>query len=315
MSEVNVSTLHLARRIVLDYVAPPPGILENLSGCAANESHLWTVSDEGRSIERLERHMSGYRFDAPIPLDDLIPGIPGDPDDELDLESLDFADSMLWICGSHCKARRKPQGSEQVSPVIRERNSRRLLARIKFQEDGQTPSGADFLPFDGVESLRDHLEKDPFLSPYKDLPTKEGGFDIEGLAVVNDNVFLGLRGPVVGGFAVIVELALNSAFRIVSHKLHFVDLGGLAVRELARNGSSMLIIAGPVGEALGPFSLQTWQPGASHTERILTWDTIAEKPEGMCCATIDGEIGLLLLHDSPSARINGAKYEADWLVP
>ena len=43
------------------------------------------------------------------------------------------------------------------------------------------------------------------------IPSKDNGFDVEGLAVSGDRVFLGLRGPVLRGWAMVVELRVRTA--------------------------------------------------------------------------------------------------------
>jgi hypothetical protein len=88
------------------------------------------------------------------------------------------------------------------------------------------------------------------------LPSKENGFDIEGLAVRGDRVFLGLRGPVLRGWAIIVEIAVEESDAGVLtlkpigpsdalYKKHFVDLNGLGVREICFLGEDLIILAGP----------------------------------------------------------------------
>ena len=49
-------------------------------------------------------------------------------------------------------------------------------------------------------------KSDRHLSPWLALPGKDNGFDIEGVAVSGERVFLGLRGPVLRGWAVVLEL-------------------------------------------------------------------------------------------------------------
>jgi hypothetical protein len=46
------------------------------------------------------------------------------------------------------------------------------------------------------------------------LPSKENGLDIEGLAVGADCLMVGLRGPIVDSFAVVMEFALGSSGRV-----------------------------------------------------------------------------------------------------
>ena len=46
-------------------------------------------------------------------------------------------------------------------------------------------------------------DKLEYLSTYLDIPGKDNGFDIEGLAVKGEKVFVGVRGPVLRGWAVV----------------------------------------------------------------------------------------------------------------
>src|SRR3546814_19794885 len=104
----------------------------------------------------------------------------------------------------------------------------------------------------GRTALHKALGRDPVLKPYMDVPCKENGFDVEGLAVAGSHVLLGLRGPVVGGRAVIVETRMKTAKSGVPkpdklgagnlYRLHAVDLDGLGVRDLAIEGGRMLVL-------------------------------------------------------------------------
>jgi hypothetical protein len=55
------------------------------------------------------------------------------------------------------------------------------------------------------------LRKDPHLAPFLKVPTKENGLDVEGIAVRGERVWLGLRGPVLDGQAVVLDLALKES--------------------------------------------------------------------------------------------------------
>lgn len=167
-------------------------ILENLSGLASVGDYLWTVSDEGRTLERLERKGTGFGAAKQFSLDDLVEGIPGlDDEAELDLESIDVSNGQLWLCGSHCRVRRKPKQSGELNAKLRDRPSRSLLARFDLSRSGGSAKNPKTLPFTGRGSLRNWLSRDPYLSPFIELPSKENGLDIEGLAVVDEEVLLG----------------------------------------------------------------------------------------------------------------------------
>ncbi|KPH05045.1 DUF3616 domain-containing protein [Rhizobium acidisoli] len=315
MDTGTMSEFFLAGQVSLDFGTSEQPLVRNLSGCVATGSLLWTVSDEGRTLERLTREVDGYRLSERFALDQLIQGIPGSSGDELDLESIDADASSLWLCGAHCKARRKPEANEILNSEIRERMSRRLLARVTIDQSTGRPVTAQSVPFTGDGSLRTVLEANLFFSPFRELPTKENGIDIEGLAVVDGRVFIGLRGPVIGGFAVVAELTIDSAFRIQAVRPFFLNLQGLGVRELTWDGANILITAGPVGEAQGPFALYRWSPEPGSVPRkVYSWGTAIEKPEGLCWCDVGGERGLLVFYDSPGdTRLQGGVYSADWL--
>src|SRR5262249_43259516 len=64
---------------------------------------------------------------------------------------------------------------------------------------------------DNGSDLTDALAKDKHMRAFLSIPGKDNGFDIEGLAVVGDRIFIGLRGPVLRGWALILELELKEA--------------------------------------------------------------------------------------------------------
>ncbi|WP_201842612.1 DUF3616 domain-containing protein [Microvirga zambiensis] len=312
-------TFKLTGNVLLDYgTAATAKLLANLSGLVSTGEFLWTVSDEGRTVECLRQNKDGYHLHAQFELDDLIEAVPGaDHDDELDLESVDIGDGHLWLCGSHCRVRAKPEADDELNSALRKRPSRQLLARIRLKNHGGDRADAAALPFKGKGSLRQRLARDAYLSPFLELPSKENGFDIEGLAVSRDHVHLGLRGPLVDSIAVVVSLDITQDFQIKSTRTLFVDLGGLGIRELVTERDAILILAGPVSSVRGPFRLYRWKP--QHTPTIqrplelLTWPESSEKPEGICIMDRGDRRELLVVYDSPNqeGRVNGSSYIAD----
>lgn len=313
-------------RIILDYKdTKGEKLLVNLSGIAAIGEFIWTVSDEGRTLECLKRSGDGYALAKQFPLDEIVADIPGKAKaDELDLESIDIADGRLWLSGSHCRVRAKPLNHDvEGAPVepnsrVKDRPSRTLFATIRLDAAGGTLGEARALPFEGPGSLRDHLVENAFLEPFLALPSKENGLDIEGLAVMDGSAFLGLRGPLIDSCAVAVELSFDGAFHISESSLHFIDLGGLGIRDLARDGGDLIVIAGPVTGAAGPFRLHRWTPqktpAVQEAELLFEWPASEEKPEGLCLTARGGRSGAVILYDSPvKRRIAGKKYSADWL--
>src|SRR5437868_2356451 len=133
----------------LDYgAAATHDLLRNISGVAALADQLWTVSDEGRTLECLTADAGGYKLSRQIRLDDIIADIPGkDREEECDLEAIDIAGDKIWICGSHCHVRKKPSDGGRIETDIKNRLSRHLLGRLTYSAADHTIEHADTLPF------------------------------------------------------------------------------------------------------------------------------------------------------------------------
>lgn len=310
----------ISRQIVLDYAdaADANEILTNLSGAEAIGDVLWTVSDEGRTIECLVRNDRGFKLLRQLRIDDLIDDLPGGDDDELDLEGLDISSGRLWLCGSHCRVRKQAKdGDATLRPDLRDRKGRQLLASFGLTNRGRSLRQARHLPFKGKGSLRKALADDPFLAPFLELPSKENGFDIEGISCIDGKVMLGLRGPLIDSHAVVVALSVTDELDIGEHRLHFLDLGGLGVRDITADGDNLLVIAGPMSGASGPFRLHRWKPGLpgriDTPEVLFSWPAGPEKPEAICRLSPTA-LDYLVLYDKPNAnRLREGTFLADLL--
>jgi hypothetical protein len=313
--------------VLLDYATAGRSkkFLPNLSAVALAGTYLWTASDEMRSIECLAPYRGGYRLHAQYYLDNLFAGLPGAQGKlEADIEALDVANGRLWICGSHSLTRRSQTktSGDHVDPKIRKRPSRRLLGRILLSGDGGGVAGeGEALPFKGMGSLRAVLGAHAHIAPFMDLPSKENGLDIEGLTIFRGKVYIGLRGPVVDNIAIVAGFGITPGFAINEppQALHFVDLGGLGVRDLARWNEEILILAGPVNGADGPFELLRWTPRRTakiqKVDDVLRFPEGADHPEAICPLQRDGAEGLVVLYDTKRRdRISGTRYRADWIA-
>jgi hypothetical protein len=201
---------------------------------------------------------------------------------------------------------------------------------VQLKDEGSDldETSGEALPFKGKGTLCATLGADRYLEPFMDLPSKENGLDIEGMTTSDgQTVFLGLRGPLIDGIAVVMELILTKRVSLSRQRpiMHFLDLDGLAVRDLAHahKGGAVLILAGPVGPLDGPFRLYRWHPAQqkedqkktqSVHEPIWCWPADTDgHPEAICRLDRGREHGLLVLYDSPKKRITGSRYTADWI--
>ncbi len=279
---------------------------------------LWVTNDETLSLERLSAQLATAPFTheygdhAQFALSDFLElPLPPSPHlngkekiAEADLEGLDFNDGYLWLVGSHSLKRAKPD--KELSPEknlsrlakVTADGNRFLLARIPLAEEtnslvknitegDKTRTAARLRGDDKGNDLTHHLAKDEHLREFLSIPGKDNGFDIEGLAVVGERIFLGLRGPVLRGWAVIIQLELDeqdastlSLKQIAPdngfYRTHFLRLDGLGIRELCVQGSDLLILAGPTMGLDGPVTVYRWRGGAQPNADRFVFDDAVE---------------------------------------
>jgi hypothetical protein len=307
-----------------------------------------TASDETSCLERLRRepHRSGktirYARHERIPLSEYFAfGVR--PRSQADIEGLAFDGEYLWVVGSHSLVRPQPRRRDDSHAraaalgKLEHRVDRSLLGRIPVdRETGELSASiggaqgfrhaASFRVTRTGNQLIRALARDPHLGPFLRLPSKDNGFDIEGIAVHRERVFLGLRGPVLGGWAVVLEIRVTDGprgeLRIqpisssgAQFRKHFLDLGGLGVRDLCMDGRDLLILAGPTMKLDGPAVVYRWY-GAAKTPRasVVFNDALgtvldlpvgerADHPEGMALVRA-GRRGraLMVVFEKASAR-------------
>ncbi len=286
----------------------------NLSGAAFSGKWLWVAGDEACGVDRLQHLPSSgseqLRFGQAVhfPLTNLL-DLPGNPEDEADLEGMAIEDGWLWVVGSHGLKRKnaKPDRShadnaKRLTKLALDTN-RRLLARLPLQEgaDGQpevmrsTPDGrkASRLRGDAEDNeLTRLLADDPHFAPFLKIPGKDNGFDIEGLALLGNRLMLGLRGPVLRGWACLLEIAITekeNELRLAALddsgcklRKHFLPLDGLGIRDLHFEGDMLQILAGPTMVLDGDVRVFGWQDAKpqllENTENIVFWP----KPNLLC---------------------------------
>lgn len=315
-----------------------PEIRTALSAIVPIGNTLWLANDEAIHLERLlpnPNDPSAYsvhqRFALHAHLQ--LPVAATAQDNEIDVEGLDYHDGFLWVVGSHSLKRSKPKADkanaiEKLATVKRDAN-RYLLARLAVEFDAQglpyLAAPAAQLPLTSQSSvLMKALRADPHLAPFLAIPGKDNGFDIEGIAAVGSRVFVGLRGPVLRGWAVVLELeaqpdpkqpvwlqlaALGGKKQL--YRKHFLPLEGLGIRDLCVQGDDLLLLAGPTMNLDGPVRVYRWHGGArvqaetvAQREAISVVAEIAhgqgvDHAEGMALwQQADGTTRLLIVYDN-----------------
>ncbi|VVO75215.1 hypothetical protein PS903_01476 [Pseudomonas fluorescens] len=312
---------------------------------------LWVANDETTSLERLkiqaaapgdvvncDEHQSFQLLkylDLPLPKQDA----------EIDIEGLAYAhdSGYLWVVGSHSLKRKNVEAGTSAQKNIKRLwtveadGNRFLLARIPVVQQNDSYALARQVDADGRTAARLRgdeagndltaaIAEDPQLRDFLSIPGKDNGFDIEGLAVIGSRLLLGLRGPVLRGWAVLLEIEPepndDSSDTLVLKKIgpdgrrryrkHFFALNGLGFRDLCIDGDDLLILAGPTMDLDGPVTVLRWRGGfASGKESVVFTDQlekVLEVPfgqgndhaEAMCLFKTGEQPGdvLLILYDS-----------------
>lgn len=322
---------------------------------------LWVASDElsgGRiTLSRLSPEAPNvFAGHQQFALETYIDLFEGEQDKaEADIEGLDYARGYLWFTGSHSSKRKKPKGDNPRDDLSRLERveveaNRFLLGRLPLvdglpgtsgphpTEGGERLTAARLAGGEGGNVLMEALRQDPHLGPFlrtshgeadgkharAPLASKENGFDIEGLAAFDRRLMLGLRGPVLRGWAMLLEIepelrgdrALGLA--VIGpgerrYRKHFVDLGGLGVRELTRDAADLLILAGPTMALDGamriyrlrdPFALEDDSLTGKADGRLASLFDLPSVPGGDYAEGLVGfqwrdQRGLMVVYDGP----------------
>lgn len=309
--------------------------LQNFSAGSRIGDSLFLAADERAAIDRLTPGRGrDWGNHARFQLRDLLDL--ADPDEEADLEGLAVEDDWLWVLGSHARTRPKPEKAKDECidldelADLKDTRPRCLLARIPLVEDkkGFAPVSADGKRKAGLLKQTKHgnalaktLRDDPLIGPFTRLPAKEGGLDLEGIAVCGGRVALGLRGPVIATHAVLLEMGVEAkksgALKLAGSPVkRLLAMEGLGIRDLKRCGDDLLILAGPTTSLDGPCALYRWRGWAGdppqdetrvrlhRPERLfdIPFGRGVDHPEGLALWD-DGKGSarqILVIYDSPS---------------
>jgi hypothetical protein len=290
----------------------------DLSAVALVGNHLVVGSDEGHVIQILKtKSPDAFELVRKYSLPDGQETDETEKEDpEIDFEGIAADGNVVYIVGSHSRKRKKVEvrnpdrrshdkNRERLSEIEPEA-ARRALFRVTLDADGKLVGAVEKKDLSGAIN-----KFETELKPFAQIPSKENGIDIEGIAVQGNDLYIGFRGPVLreNWVPVMVTQFENPA----DHpKLLYVNLGGLGIRDMVAVGDDQfLIIAGPMGDGPGGYHLYSWNgkdcvPGKNGAKGVvrnlgeIPTDTGA-KAEGITLLSSDQDdpLRLLIVFDGP----------------
>lgn len=176
---------------------------------------------------------------------------------EMDIEGIAVDGHVVYVIGSHSAKRSRIEAKKKLKTNLKAfrhskispEDNRSWLYRLKVNADGKVEKKNRI-------SLREIIQNDDVLKTFSDIPSKENGIDIEGVAAKGDFLYVGFRGPVFrGNWVPVMKLEFEDP---EDYELLYVDLRGRGIRDIASVSDGFLLIAGPVGGGPASFQLYHW---------------------------------------------------------
>jgi hypothetical protein len=310
----------------------PVGIAQSAQ-CAPGSAGSWNI--EGRSMlkkSKYERNFSGLACTRPLDalavciivqdedfemaIAHFAPNLlrivktvdlPGkSTSGEFDAEGATHSGTYFYVLGSHSRKGKSCQANPDSQAFVR------------FSIDPATLLPG---PYERSRPIREIIASLPNLAPGLDqcLGSKRPvdadgdwqpahGLNFEGVAVSGDRVFLGLRGPVIGGAAQIVEASVDNLFRsgkspARARSLTLSPAGG--IRDLASHGDRVLILSGSEDDDTGGAAIHLWDGSSATAKKLCDIPDppkdSEDKPEALLVLEgPDDVLRVLILSDGPA---------------
>ncbi|WP_083743830.1 DUF3616 domain-containing protein [Methylobacterium radiotolerans] len=164
---------------------------------------------------------------------------------DLDGEGVAYVKPYFYIVGSHGCSRKKNKI----------RYSSMILVRVHVDDKGK-PIGNNSSAVEATYRLNDILRSNPTVGSYygQDLEQKKDsrGLNVEGIAAINNKLYIGLRAPSVNNMAYIIETEIDYVFgddkdpSKAHQKTLALKLGdNVGIRDLApMDGERLLVLTG-----------------------------------------------------------------------
>ena len=177
---------------------------------------------------------------------------------EMDIEGLAVEGKYIYVVGSHSSKRKKVNEDKKSkknrehfhADNIEDERNRDWLYRLRIDSQGNEVAREQI-------TLREIIKRDAVLKTFSNIPSKENGVDIEGLAVKDEWLYIGFRGPVFReNYVPVMKLQFDDPKG--TYDLLYIELGGRGIRGMTSVSDGYLIVAGPVGDGPASYQLYHW---------------------------------------------------------
>ena len=237
---------------------------------------------------------------------------------ELDAEAVAFDGGSFYVVGSHGRARHVDDPSEEAKNNAKAEATRQIF-RITLDTTSVDMKNGKLVSQPAIKRSTDLigiLQRQLDLSSSFDRELAENGLTIEGVAVREGRMYIGMRGPVLGTEAAVLSVPLSAIFedQQASSKLHRLALETdtlgkpRGVRDIIRYASGFLVLAGPLNDPpddreIQPsdYSIYEWD-GAGVLERVRHIPAFGRKVKPEALLPLDGDRQrgrVLILFDGP----------------
>ena len=236
---------------------------------------------------------------------------------ELDAEGVAFENGSFYVAGSHGRPRHDNRKKEAASNAKAE--AARQIFRVTLDASSVDMKSGKLVSQPAIKQSTDLagiLQRQDDLRSSFDRALEDNGLTIEGIAIRDGRLYVGMRGPVLGTDAAVLSLPLSAVFdgQHAPSKLHKLRLGKDAlgnprgVRDIAGYANGFLVLAGPVNDPpkkrkIQPsdYSIYLWD-GDGVLERVRHIPVYGKKVKPEALLPLDGDARrarVLILFDGP----------------